>query len=81
MHKFFLTTYKPGGGGALNFFSGRGVRPGFPKCGACELTFCLWKGGGACEQKISKFGGLWAANFQIWGLLAENFKFGWKLRL
>ena len=69
-------------GGALNFFSGRGVRPGFPKCGACELTFASEKGGlwaenfriwglvnwkfpnlGACERKISKFGGLWA---QIW---------------
>ena len=47
-------------GGALNFFSGRGVRPGFPKCGACELTF-------ASERKISKFGGLWAENFQILG--------------
>ena len=35
----------PGGGGALNFFSGRGVRPGFPKCGACELTFASEKGG------------------------------------
>ena len=56
------------GGGALNFFSGRGVRPGFPKCGACELTFASEKGGGvvsgkfpnlgACELKISKFGGL-----------------------
>ena len=32
-------------GGALNFFSGRGVRPGFPKCGACELTFASEKGG------------------------------------
>ena len=32
-------------GGALNFFSGRGVRPGFPKCGACELTFTSEKGG------------------------------------
>ena len=72
----------PGGGGALNFFSGRGVRPGFPKCGACELTFASEKGGlwaenfqiwglvswkfqnlGACELKISKFGGLWA---KIW---------------
>ena len=69
-------------GGALNFFSGRGVRPGFPKCGACELTFASEKGGlwaenfqiwglvsgkfpnlGACELKISKFGGLWA---KIW---------------
>ena len=69
-------------GGALNFISGRGVRPGFPKCGACELTFASEKGGlwvenfqiwglvswkfpnlGACELKISKFGGLWA---KIW---------------
>ena len=33
------------GGGALNFFSGRGVRPGFPKCGACKLTFVSEKGG------------------------------------
>ena len=33
------------GGGALNFFPGRGVRPGFPKCGACELTFASEKGG------------------------------------
>ena len=33
------------GGGALDFFSGRGVQPGFPKCGACELTFASEKGG------------------------------------
>ena len=26
-------------------FSGRGVRPGFPKCGACELIFASEKGG------------------------------------
>ena len=64
-------------GGALNFFSGRGVRPRFPKCGACELTFA------------SEKGGLWAENFQIWGLVSWKFpnlgacelKFGWKLRL
>ena len=64
-------------GGALNFFSGRGVRPGFPKCGACELTFA------------SEKGGLWAENFQIWGLVSWKFpnlgacelKFVWKLRL
>ena len=37
-------THTPGGG-ALNFFSGRGVRPGFPKCGACELTLASEKGG------------------------------------
>ena len=72
---------------ALNFFSGRGVRPGFPKCGACELTFA------------SEKGGLWAENFQIWRLVSWKFpnlglvswkfpnlgacelKFGWKLRL
>ena len=75
------------GGGALNFFSGRGVRPGFPKCGACELTFA------------SEKAGLWAENFQIWRLVSWKFpnlgacelkiskfgacelKFGWKLRL
>ena len=49
------------GGGALNFFLGRGVRPGFPKCGACELTFA------------SEKGGLWAENFQIWGLVSWKF--------
>ena len=46
----------PGGGHSTFFFSGRGVRPGFPKCEACELTFASEKG--ACELKISKFGGL-----------------------
>ena len=55
-----------GPGGTLNFFSGRGIGPGFPKCGACELTFASERGGGlvsgklpnlrACELKISKFG-------------------------
>ena len=48
-------------GGALNFFSGRGVRPRFPKCGACELAFA------------SEKGGLWAENFQIWGLVSWKF--------
>ena len=52
---------KPGGGGHSNFFSGRGVRPGFPKCGACELAFA------------SEKGGLWAENFQIWGLVSWKF--------
>ena len=51
----------PRGGGALNFFSGRGVRPGFPKCGACERTFA------------SEKGGLWAENFQIWRLVSWKF--------
>ena len=56
-----LRVFIGGGGGALNFFSGRGVRPGFPKCGACELTFA------------SEKGGLWAENFQIWGLVSWKF--------
>ena len=65
--KGFIKVLTPGGGGAFNFFSGRSVRPGFPKCGACKLTFASEKGGlvsgkfpnlGACELKISKFRGL-----------------------
>ena len=31
--------------GALNFFSGKGVQPGFPKCGACELILASEIGG------------------------------------
>ena len=31
--------------GALNFYSGRSMRPRFPKCGACELIFASEKGG------------------------------------
>ena len=49
------TSFFPGGG-ALNLFSGRGVQPGFPKYGACELTIASEKG--ACERKIFKFGAL-----------------------
>ena len=52
--------------GGTQLFSGRGVRPGFPKCGACELILASEKG--ACELKIPKFGGLWTENFQMWGL-------------
>ena len=33
------------GGGGTQLYSGRGVRPGFPKCGACELLFASEKGG------------------------------------
>ena len=28
---------------------------------------------GACELKISKFGGLWTENFKIWGLVSWKF--------
>ena len=31
------------------------MRPGFPKCGACELIFASDREG-ACELKISKLG-------------------------
>ena len=57
------------GGGALNFFfSGRGVRPGFPSVGLANWYLPLKRGLvnwkfpnlGACDLKISKFGGLWA---------------------
>ena len=49
----------PGEGTQL--FSGSGVRPAFPKCGACELKL-------ASERES-----LWTENFQIWGLV--NWKF------
>ena len=44
------------GGGALNFCSGRGVQPGFPKCVACELT--CGSETGVMWTEIFKFGGL-----------------------
>ena len=49
------------GGGILNFFSGRGVRPGFLKCGACELILA------------SNKAGLWTENFQIWEFVSWKF--------
>ena len=81
-----MVHFRPGGGG-LQLISGKGaVRPGFPNCGACELTFASERGGlvswkfpnlGARELKISKYGGLWAENFQIWGLFELKIsKFG-----
>ena len=44
------------------------MRPGFPKCGACELIFASEKGGGACELKISKFGACERKISQLGGL-------------
>ena len=60
------------GGGALNFFSGRGCAARISEVWGLRTDICLWKGGlvsgkcpnlGACERKMSKFGGLWA---KIW---------------
>ena len=48
------------GGGALNIFSGRGVRSGFLKCGVWERII------------TSEKGVLWTENFQIWGLFLKN---------
>ena len=58
--------------GALNFFSGMGCAARISEVWGLRTDICLWKGGlvsgkfpnlGACELKISKFGGLWA---KIW---------------
>ena len=64
--------------GALNFFRCRCVRPGFPNlCGAWELIFASDREG-ACELKISKFGGLWTKFSEFRGLWAESFQI-WRL--
>ena len=58
----------PGGGGHSTFFQVGVCGPDFEVWGL-RTDICLWKGGlvsgkfpnlGACELKISKFGGLWA---------------------
>ena len=77
----------PGGGGHSTFFQVGVCGPDFRSVGLANWHLPLKRG--ACERKISKFGGLWAENFQIWGLVSWKFsnlgacelKFGWKLRL
>ena len=80
----------PGGGGHSTFF-GRGVRPGFPKWGACEWIIASERGGlwtenfqilGVCERKIFKFGACELKNskfgglrVKIWAKIEVNFKF------
>ena len=75
-------------GGALKtFFQVRVCGPDFRSVGLANCNLPLKRG--ACELKISKFGGLWTENFQIWELVSWIFpnlgawelKFGWKLRL
>ena len=56
----------PGGGGALNFFQVGVCGLDFQSVGLANWYLPLKRG--ACELKISKFGYLWAENFQIWGL-------------
>ena len=69
----------PGGGGT-QLFSGRGVRPGFPKCGACELIFASEKGGlanwkfpnmGLVNWKFPNLGACELKIFKFGGLWAK----------
>ena len=74
-------------GGHSVFFQVGVCGPDFRSVGLANWHLPLKRG--ACERKISKFGGLWAENFQIWGLVSWKFpnfgacelKCGWKLRL
>ena len=64
-----------GGGGYSTFFQVGVCGPDFRSVGLANWHLPLKRG--ACERKISKFGGLWAENFQIWGACALKIsKFG-----
>ena len=54
-------------GGHSTFFQVGVCGPDFRSVGLANWHLPLKRG--ACERKISKFGGLWAENFQIWGLV------------
>ena len=70
-----LVIYRGGGGRALNFFSGRVCGPDFWSVGLANWYLPLKEG--ACELKISKFGGLWTENFPNLGACElKIFKFG-----
>ena len=60
-----------GGGGHSTFFQVGVCGPDFRNVGLANWYLPLTRG--ACELKISKFGGLWAENFQIWGLVSWKF--------
>ena len=69
---YILTSWScPGGGGVLNFFQVGVCGPDFQSVGLANGHLLLKRG--ACERKISKFGGLWAENFQIWRLVSWKF--------
>ena len=66
-------------GGALNFFfffgGGVGGAARISELWGLRTDICLWKGGGACELKISNFGGLWTENLgENWGCRGWNFQ-------
>ena len=61
--------YRPGvGGGHSTFFQVGVCGPDFRSVGLANWHLPLKRE--ACERKISKFGGLWAENFQIWGFVS-----------
>ena len=65
LHVLEMTTNDPGpGGGHSTFFQVGVCGPDFRSVGLANWHMPLKRG--ACERKISKFGGLWAENFQIW---------------
>ena len=64
IHSREVSGLVPGGGGPLNFFSGRGVRPGFPKCGQWRRSRGdggiyppnIWPGGdGLCNHPPQRY--------------------------
>ena len=55
--------------GALNLFQVGVCGPDFWSVTRLANWYLPLKEG-ACELKISKFGGLWTENFQIWGLVS-----------
>ena len=73
----FLRLFKPGWG-ALNFFQVGVCGPDFRSVGLANWYLPLKRG--ACELKISNFGGLWAENFQIWALVSWNLGEIWGCR-
>ena len=62
-------------GGTQLFFQVGVCGPDFQSVGLANWYFPLKRG--ACELKISKFRGLWAENFQIWGLVSWNLGKNW----
>ena len=58
-------------GGHSTFFQVGVCGPDFRSVGLANWHLPLKRG--ACERKISQFGGLWAENFQIWGLVSWKF--------
>ena len=80
----------PGGGTQLFFFQVRVLRPGFPKCGACELILasekgglrtdtCLWKGG-LVNWKFLNLGACELKTFKFGGLRVNNLGENWGCR-